>query len=64
MNYINTDNVIAAAQVVPKQSQKEHNPVKITKKLVDVRTYKRARPPIMSAKTKDNITSFQPPQRI
>jgi len=38
MNYINTDNVIAAAQRVPKQSRKEHNHVKITKKLVDAHT--------------------------
>jgi len=47
---------------VSKQSRKKHNQVKITKKLIDAHTQKRARPPIMNAKTKYNITIFQPPQ--
>jgi len=64
MNYITKNNVIVIAQGMPKQSRKDQRPVKLQTKSINVHTNKRARPPIMSTKIKNHITSFQPPQGI
>ena len=58
MIYITKKNVIVIAQDVPKQSQKDRRQVKLQAKSVDTHTNKRARPPSVSTKTKNHITSF------
>ena len=64
MIYITKKNVIVIAQDVPKQSQKDHSQYKLQAKAIDTHTNKRIRPPSVSTKTKNHITSLQPPQRI
>jgi len=39
---------------------KEYSVANVTKQLVDTQTNERVRPPIISTKSKNNITSFQP----
>jgi len=56
--------ITVIAQGVPKQSQKDHSQYKLQAKSVDTHTNKRIRPSSVSTKTKNHITSLQPPQRI
>jgi len=64
MEYITKNNVIVIVQGVPKQSRKDQRSVKLQTKSIDAYINKWARPPILSTKIKNHITSFQPPQRI